>query len=101
VTTKPQHTLILRDRDLQGIVRERTIIAHSMDEALELARIQQVTIDGHICMDVLRTVNGLDAKTFCGQKLFVEIGAEGSSIRTDYTARCTAPVTCWKCKDRA
>jgi hypothetical protein len=102
VTTKPQHTLVLRDRDAQGnVVGERTILAHSMDEALELARVKQVTIDGHICKDVQRTVNGVDAKTFCGQKLFVEIGAEGSSTRESFMARGAAPVTCWKCKDRA
>jgi hypothetical protein len=98
---EPQHTLIIRDRNSLGqIIGERAIIAHSMDEALALSSLREMTFDGHLCKDVLRTQTGVDVKTFCNLKFVVPIGPEGSSERESFMARGVIPVNCWKCKDR-
>jgi hypothetical protein len=97
----PQHTLVIRDRDLKGeVTGERTITARSIDEAFKLSSVRRVTFDGHLMKDVLRTVTGLDMKSFCNQKFEIAVGEESSPERESYMERSKVAVSCWKCKDR-
>ena len=97
-----EQVLILRDRDLEGnVTGERTIVAHTMEEAFALSSVKRVTFDGHVMKDVLRTEEGLDVKTFCGLAFSVPVGAEGFPERDRYMERSKISVACWKCKDRS
>lgn len=94
--------VVVRDRDEAGnILRSKVTFGGSPADALALSSIQQVTFDGHICNDILRTEAGVDVKTFCNLKFSVPIGEEGSPERGSYMVRSQVPIDCWKCKDRS
>lgn len=94
--------VVVRDRDEAGnVVRSKVVFVGSPGDALALSSIRQVTFDGHVGSDVLRTEAGVDVKTFCGLKFSVAVGEEGSPERSSYMARAQVPVSCWKCRDRS
>lgn len=95
-------TLVIRNRNQEGeVVGEKTIMAHSAEEAFALADVKEFTFDGHLCNDVMRTEAGVDIKTFCNLKMSIAVGQENSPERAEYMARSKVPVGCWKCKDRS